>query len=228
MKPYTVTISELFRSNENPAQAIRMKSYMRNKFEFFGLPSPLRKELQKDFLRENGYPDPDELAIIVKELWNQPWRELHYFGMEILERQLKNSGVEIIDFTEELILTHSWWDSVDYLSAVHMGKLMRKFPEEIPCRNRKWLDSGNIWLQRTSLLFQLKYKKDTDLKLLYRNIDFLKDNREFFIRKAIGWILREYSKTDADEVSRYVNQTPLSTLSRNEALKVINRKKGRK
>lgn len=226
--PYVTAISGLFRLNENPAQAIRMKSYMRNKFEFFGLPSPQRKDLQKEFLKEHGYPKPDELVSTIRELWAAPWRELHYFGMEILDRQLKNRGDEIIDFVEELILTKSWWDSVDYLSASHMGKLMKRFPEQIPGRNQKWLDSGNIWLQRTSLLFQLKYKKETDLDLIYHNIDFLKESHEFFIRKAIGWILREYSKTDPEEVSRYVDQTPLSTLSRMEALKVINRKEGRK
>ena len=100
----------------------------------------------------------------------------------------------------------------------------KRFPELIPQYTEKWMASGNFWLQRTALLFQLKYKKETDVELMFDLIKRLACEKEFFIRKAIGWVLREYSKTDSQAVIYFVENNQLSNLSKKEALKVINRK----
>ncbi len=123
------------------------------------------------------------------------------------------------------MLTHkSWWDTVDFLAANVVGNYLKRFPEVKDDLVSKWLISDNIWLQRTCLLFQLKYKDEMDIRKLDEVITRVNGTNEFFINKSIGWILREYSKTNPGWVIDYVNNVPLHSLSRKEALKVVNRK----
>jgi len=220
---YLKEIQKTFRNERNSLTARQMKQYMRNKFEFAGLKSPLRRSLQKDFLQKYSIPDINSMFKIVERLWELPEREFQYFALEMLYKRIKKVDREAIEYFEDLIVKKSWWDTVDYLAASHVGIHFMRFPDLIPSYTSRWMDSGNIWLQRSCLLFQLKYKESTDLELLYTFINKLKDSDEFFIRKAIGWVLREYSKTDPEEVLRYVNQNALKSLSRSEALKIINR-----
>jgi 3-methyladenine DNA glycosylase AlkD len=141
-----------------------------------------------------------------------------------MEKAMKKAEKERIHLYEWAILERSWWDTVDFISGTLVGWHMRMYPDLILPFTRKWMDSGNIWLQRSSLLFQLKYKKDTDTDLLSSYIQELKDSKEFFIRKAIGWILREYSKTNPSWVEKFINNNPdLSGLSKREGMKVINK-----
>lgn len=122
----------------------------------------------------------------------------------------------------EFCLTHkSWWDSVDHIASEWLGSYFKQFPEKIAAVTGKWNRSDNIWLQRSSIMFQKSYKKDTDTVLLASYILHCKDSDEFFIRKAIGWALREYSKTDPGWVKKFVQQQALSPLSKREALKRI-------
>lgn len=137
----------------------------------------------------------------------------------------KKAEKERIDLYEYLIVNKSWWDTIDYSASNLVGVHFQKFPELIQPYTEKWMDSGNMWLQRTSLLFQLKYKKATDLELLTDYIHQLQGSKEFFINKAIGWILREYSKTNAAWVVDFVNSNQLAPLSHREALKWLNRKR---
>ncbi len=117
--------------------------------------------------------------------------------MDLLAKKAKKAEICRVDLYEYLILTKSWWDTVDYLAARMVGTHFQKFPTITKDYTEKWMDSENMWLQRTAILFQLGYKKNTDLKLLTNYIERLLGSKEFFINKAIGWILREYSKTDA-------------------------------
>jgi len=112
-----------------------------------------------------------------------------------------------------------WWDSVDVIAPKILGAWFKLYPEQIKPAIAQWLKSDNIWLQRSCLLFQLKYKEKTDTQFLTSVIDQLKDSNEFFIKKAIGWVLREYAKTDSEFVKEFVNSRQLSSLSRREALK---------
>ena len=208
----------------DPSKAVQMKKYMRNQFEFLGIPSPDRKIHERAFLKENGIPEYDNIESVVLDLWEIPEREFQYFALSILDRSLKKMPGKYIHLFEKLVVRKSWWDTVDFIAPQLIGFHFRKYPEDIHEYTEKWLDSGNIWLQRSCILFQLKYKKDTDLKLLYYIIDRLKNSNEFFIQKAIGWILREYSKFDPDEITRYVKNTQLKPLSAREAMKVIRRK----
>lgn len=120
------------------------------------------------------------------------------------------------------MVTHkSWWDTVDFIAAKLMGEYFTKFPEQRAIYVKKWIDSNNIWLQRCALLFQLKYKENLDTALLGAVINSLLGSKEFFINKAIGWILREYSKTNPNWVMEFANKTALGNLSKKEALRWI-------
>ena len=224
MNSFLQPFLKLCSTKADTENAFSMKKYMKGQFEFYGIKSPVRKEISKVFLKTYGYPVSEEIESIVKDTWDLPQRELQYFTMEMLGRLVKKGAPDRIELYEYLITNKSWWDTVDYIASNLVGVHFQKYPEQILPRTKSWMDSGNIWLHRTALLFQLKYKKDTDLNLLSEYINQLKGSKEFFINKAIGWMLREYSKTDADWVIDFVNTNELAPLSKREALKWLERK----
>jgi 3-methyladenine DNA glycosylase AlkD len=133
---------------------------------------------------------------------------------------LKQTPVEWIELFEELIIQKSWWDTVDALAAWQVGYYFSKYPEKIQPYTNKWMSNGNIWLQRTCLIFQLKYKEKTDFELLKSFINPLSGSKEFFIQKAIGWALREYSKLFPQEVMEFAGNQPMAKLSYREATRI--------
>ncbi len=216
-------IENLFRKNANPEYAFFMKKYMKDKFSFLGIKSPERRALTSAFFKNYNRPDINNIENIVRKLWDMEEREFQYFAMELVEKFIKKFEPDDIELLEFMIVNKSWWDTVDLVAANLVGKHLSNFPGLIEQINKKWILSENMWLNRTALLFQLKYKNDLDTKLLKQNILKCRDSKEFFIRKAIGWVLREYSKTNPVWVSEFVNSTTLSPLSKREALKWINR-----
>jgi len=224
MHSYIIPLSQAFEKSRNEENAFFMKKYMKGQYEYFGIKSPERREIMRDFLQNYGLPDVQETNKITKEFWQLPQREYQYVIMDILGRMAKKAEKERIDLYEYLVVNKSWWDTVDYIASNLVGVHLQKYPELIKPYTLKWMDFGNMWLQRTSLLFQLKYKKTTDLNLLTDYILRLQGSKEFFINKAIGWILREYSKTDALWVVDFVKKNQLAPLSHREALKWLNRK----
>ena len=122
-----------------------------------------------------------------------------------------------------MIINKPWWDTIDFLAPKILGEYFKLFPEEIDKNIQKWISSNNIWLQRSSILFQLKYKETLNTQLLTKIILPLSNTKEFFINKSIGWILREYSKTNKDWVLDFIEKHKLSNLSIREALKHINK-----
>lgn len=212
-----------FATHADMNNAVPMKRYMKNRFEFFGIKSPERKTLTRAFFMEYGLPDAKDTNEFLRHIWEQPQRELHYVGLDILEKLVKRQKIADVDLLEFLITTKSWWDTVDWLATRIVGVHLKHYPDEINSIHKDWMDSKNMWLQRVCILFQLKYKNETDVPLLFDTIKRLSDSDEFFIQKAIGWALREYSKTDPDIVLRFVDTHDLKPLSRREALKVIKR-----
>jgi 3-methyladenine DNA glycosylase AlkD len=214
----------LFESHGNVDKAPDMKAYMKNKFEFLGIQATLRRELQRPWLRKGQITKGAELKKMVKALWEMQEREYQYFAMEIYYAHQRPEIGDIREI-EQMITQKSWWDTVDYIAAWILGRWLHSFPEERERVSNKWLQSGNIWLQRSCILFQLKYKRETDTTLLEKIILQCLGSKEFFINKAIGWALREYSKTDPAWVLQFCATHPLHSLSKREALKVILKKK---
>ena len=145
---------------------------------------------------------------------------MQYFGLETVQKALKTQSPEFIDFLEELILTKSWWDTVDWIAKL-VGIHFRQFPDLIKPVTERWMDSGNIWLQRVSMIFQLMYKEKTDAELMFGYIRRLSGSKEFFIQKGAGWALRQYSKTNPDAVLHFVENNKVAPLTKREALKWI-------
>lgn len=212
-------IQTLFRANGSHIDAKPMEAYMKNQFIFLGIRAGERKKLLARFLKEQG--EPVDLLGLVKILFQEEEREFQYVAIDLLSRYGKKQPSEAISVYEELVVQKSWWDTVDGLAGTVISNHFAMYPELIPSYNAKWIDGDNIWLARTAILFQLKYKEKTDAELLFSNCEKWLDSKEFFIQKAIGWALRQYAKGSPEEVRRFVKSHPLAPLSKREALKHI-------
>lgn len=221
LEDFTQELIQIYAENANHDTALQQKAYMKDQFAFFGLKAPERRQLHRPFLQKKHLPEKDVAVQIAKELYAQPQRELHYFAIELMAKYVKSYEKKDIHWIEFLITHNSWWDTVDFVAAKIAGAYFNLFPEQITIVTQKWINSGNLWLQRSALLFQLKYKENTNEELLAKYILQLADDDDFFIRKSIGWILREYAKTHADWVKNFVQQNvdKLSELSKKEALR---------
>ncbi len=220
-KEYIDTLIAEFQLNANPHIAEGQKAYMRHQFEFLGISSPKRKEIQKAFFAKSYMPDKEYMPLIAKELWKRQEREFQYFTQEFVFRYRKHFERKNIQLFEHLITHKSWWDTVDFMAQKLVGNYMLLFPEQRQKMSDKWIASGNMWLQRTAILFQLKYKQETDTALLASTIRQLCHTDEFFLNKAIGWALREYGKNHPDWVLDFAEKTVLHPLSRREGLRLI-------
>jgi len=198
--------------------AIAMKKYMRNKSEFYGIKSAPRRAAVAEHRKEYGMIAASELEEFVHYCWDSPYRELQYSCLEIIDRE-KQPSVERLQLYEWMVLHKSWWDSVDFIAPSLMGRLFSQNPEQIQENTERYVKSGELWLQRSALIFQLKYKTNTNLNLLFHYCERLANEKDFFIRKAIGWSLRQAGKFFPNEVIDFVDKTELSNLSTKEALK---------
>lgn len=219
---YCKVLQELLIANENEEIAYGAAKYMKNQFPFYGIKAPVRKEILKQFIQGNGLPKVEEIEGFVKYAWAQPQREWQYLGMEILEKVSSKNKIEnLTDIAQYIIENKSWWDTVDFIASNIVGKYFLKNLEKKVEIIEKWRYSNNLWLQRTCIIHQLKYKSKTDENLLYGLCMQLAEHSDFFIRKAIGWALREYSKTNPNSVANFVKHQTLSKLSYREATKYI-------
>ena len=199
-----------------------MKKYMREQFEYLGIKSPEGAALLRKHLQEHGLPPLDKLDGVVRELWNLPQREFQYAALGLMSKLETKVDKDFITTIEYLIRTKSWWDTVDTLAGHAVGSHFKRFPKVKEKYLKKWRKSNDFWLRRTTLLFQLGYKKETDFDLLCEIIKENLGSDEFFINKAIGWSLRQYAHTNSAPVKKFVKATKeLHPLSRREALKNI-------
>jgi len=197
-----------------------MLTYLRNQFEFYGLKTPLRRQLFKDTLEKTGKPSYNEHFEIAKELYAQPQREFHYCAIELSSFNKRNWDKRLHKHHEFLATHHSWWDTVDATNSIIGGSYFQKFPEEISQLDL-WNASDNIWLIRLSIIFQLHYKGQMNTERLAKYILPHIKSDEFFIQKAIGWALRNCSRFKPDWVKEFVAQTNLKSLSKREALRLM-------
>lgn len=222
MQSYISQLESDFMLNSDSLIAKKQSAYLKDKFELFGIPTPLRKEIQKPFLMKVNLPPKEGLTSIMTDLWKKPQREFQYFALDLHRKYIKKLEREDIKLLEFMIVEKSWWDTVDLIASNLVGGYFNLFPEQIETITNTWMKSDNLWLQRSCLLFQLKYKDKINTELLSRFIQPLLGSNEFFINKAIGWILREYTRTNPDWVVHFVESNELSNLSKREALKLLN------
>lgn len=216
---YCILLQELKLSGD-AAQAEKMSAYMRDQFPYLGVPTPKRKAVCKEFFREAKKADEIDWNFI-KNCWDEPYRELQYVAVDYLTLMKKHLTPADVPKIRELAIQKSWWDSIDGLDMI-VGDIALNFPEvnEILL---KWSSDENIWLRRIAIDHQLLRKDKTDTALLEKIIVNNLEQTEFFINKAIGWSLRDYSKTDPDWVRDFVERyrEKLAPLSIREASKYI-------
>ena len=218
--PYLTEIKKIYAANADATIAKGAKAYLLNQFEFYGIKTPLRRKICKEFYKTHHIKDHNELSSLIKDCFAAPQRELHYFAIELLGHHHKLWSAKTIPLIEWMVTHQSWWDSVDSTNSFVISKYFIKFPEAIELTTAKWNQSTNKWLQRMSLLFQLTYKAKTNTALLTQYIEHCQLEEDFFIRKAIGWALRAYAYTDSKWVVQFIKTHPeLSNLSKREALK---------
>lgn len=211
----------LFEAHRNEENAAPMAKYMRDQFPFLGIKTPERKELLKQFFQEsNILKSPFQIEFVLS-LWEKDEREYQYAALTYIEKMVKKLTKSDFPLMEQLILTKSWWDTVDVLAPKPVGVLANQYPEIIHEKMDGWSVAENMWLRRSAILFQLKYKQNTNEELLYRYITQNAKDKEFFIQKAIGWALREYSKTNPESVRIFIERHPLANLSIREGSKYI-------
>jgi 3-methyladenine DNA glycosylase AlkD len=211
------TLTDILEQHANPQKAAEMSQYMRNLHIYYGIPRPLLEEITKPVLKELKAADPDLKLIHI--LWNKPQREYQYFSLAYLIASKKHWPESIIYDLEQFITIRSWWDTVDTLAVKLAGEYFKKWPQNIHTIISSWNKSGNMWLNRAAILFQLKYKSKTDEQLLYNIIMQHLHSNEFFIQKAIGWALREYNYTNNPSVKTFIASVELKPLSKREAMK---------
>jgi 3-methyladenine DNA glycosylase AlkD len=217
---FVTDIRQAFSDNANSDNAAKMAAYMKGNFLFVGIKTGLRRDIQKEILLKHKKEVQAEARNVALQLYNLPQREYHYCAIEILIKELHKKFVpEDIDLIEYLLITHSWWDSVDTIAKYLLGGYLKQYPENTATVIEKFSGSENMWLNRSAIIFQLGYKKDTDAKLLFSLCERHCNLKEFFIQKAIGWALREYGKTNPEAVIHFVNSVRLKPLSTREALK---------
>jgi 3-methyladenine DNA glycosylase AlkD len=217
------SLEAAFRANGCAVNAAAMERYMRGQFPFLGISSPSRRQLQREALEGLPQPDEAELREIAVRLWALSEREFQYAAIDLLARAAKRLTPASLDLCETLITTKSWWDTVDALAGGVAGIIVLHHPEVV-ARMDVWIEDDNLWLRRSAILHQLKWKDRTDTGRLFGYCLSQAGEKDFFIRKAIGWALRQYSWTDADAVRAFVaeHDGELSGLSKREALLAIN------
>ncbi len=213
-------IKQLYAEHSHAINAALMQKYLKDKFVFYGIKATERRNLDKICWEKMGLPKHEELTEMVRTLWAESQRELHYFALENIGKLKKHWKEDLIDLLEYVISHNSWWDTVDF-AAKWVGEFFQKFPHLILPITEKWIASGNIWLQRVCIIFQLTYKKATNTQLMFDYILLCADSQEFFLQKAIGWALRQYSRTDAQAVIAFVANHELKPLSKREALRLL-------
>ena len=203
----------------NPDDAVAMKAYMKNKFEFLGVKTPARRKLTKTFFKQQT-----DLVIdwnFINEAWNYPYRKLQYTALDYLEIRKKLLTPSDLPRLKKLAQTKSWWDTIDFLDRL-VGSIIARFPEtkEIIL---SWSCDQDFWLRRLAIDHQLLRKEDTDTELLEKILVNNLGQTEFFINKAIGWALRDYSKTNPDWVRDFIerHQAEMAALSIREGSKYL-------
>jgi 3-methyladenine DNA glycosylase AlkD len=223
MHPLVKAYKEEFKINSNSEDAIQMQRYMKSSMPYYGVRSPIKKKIDLRLKKKFELKNFDEWYLVINELWDAQYREERYAAMTVLSQYKIYHTLKIVPLIEHLIVTGAWWDFIDGLAPNTVGSLLKKYPKEMRKTLESWNNSKQMWLRRASILSQLKFKSETDEKLLYSFIRNRMHEDEFFIRKAIGWAFREYSKTNKESVRDFIseNKNELSKLSIKEGSKYI-------
>ena len=211
----------------NPERALGQQAYMKSAMPYYGVGVPECRRIAGAAFRAHPPADADAWQAAVLDLWrNAARREERYAAVELLvfPRHAKWLEPARLPLVEELVVTGAWWDYADAIAGRGVGTMLAGHPEATGAALREWARDDDIWKRRTAILAQLRAKGRTDTQLLADAIGPSVGHPEFFLRKGIGWALREYAKTDPEWVTAFVEaHLGLSSLSRREALRNLER-----
>ena len=198
-------------------RAMEMAAYMRDQFSYFGVPAPALRTIERAAFAGLPRPSAADLREFALACWSRDEREFQYAACDYLRKFAP--AADFLPTARTLIVTKSWWDTVDPLATRVVGDLVRAHPALVAAMD-EWSAEENMWLVRTAILHQLHYGGATDTDRLFGYCERQAGHPDFFVRKAIGWALRHYARTDPGAVRAFVAATPsLSPLSRREAMK---------
>ena len=206
----------------DPARAAAMRAYMKDVAPFLGIPTPDRRALSRTVLAGTPRPDEADCTAVALRCWELPEREYHYFAVDFLRRHAGRCTPAFLPVARHLVTTVPWWDTVDLLAAHVVGTLVAADPR-LKSDMDAWITDADLWVARTALLHQLRYKERTDADRLFAHCLLQSGHPDFFVRKAIGWALREYAKTDPEAVRTFLarERGRFAPLTVREALKNI-------
>jgi len=218
------TVRRELAARADPSKAPQMQAYLKTEMPCLGVTVPLQREIAAQAAAAFPLESFDDWRDTVLELRRgaEQREELGCAGFLAGQRRYRAfQTLEALPVYEELIVQGAWWDLVDEIATHRLGPLLLAYPAEMRRKMLAWSRNRSLWKRRSSIICQVTLKKKTNLELLYACIEPNLGDRDFFIRKAIGWALRSYVYTDPDEVARYVreNESRLSPLSRREALR---------
>ena len=215
-------LTSTYAAAADPERAVAAQAYMKDVAPFLGIPTPERRALSRTVVQGTPRPVEADCTAIALRCWQLPEREYHYFAVDYLRRHVGCLSSGFLPVVRHLVSTVSWWDTVDALAAHVVGGLVAADPK-LKADMDAWIVDDDLWVARTALLHQLRYKERTDAERLFAYCLRQSGHTDFFIRKAIGWCLREYAKTDADAVRDFLERERgrFAPLSVREALKNI-------
>jgi len=219
VETYYHQIQTTFIAQANAENANAMRSYMRDQFDFLGIKTPLRRALIKDLGKVDF--NLTDLEQLVRALWLLPQREYQYAAIDLLATHKKKVDVSQLCLLLGLAQEKSWWDSVDGLASVTNDILFASRAQESQLHMDEAVKHPNMWVRRIAMIHQLGWRLETDQTRLFGYAQALAHEEDFFIRKAIGWALRDYARWQPDAVAEFVeiHRSQLSNLSVREALK---------
>jgi 3-methyladenine DNA glycosylase AlkD len=209
----------LLADRADPEKAAQMAAYMKTDMPFFGVQKRGRTEVLREIKKRFPIEDQGAYRDAVETLWGQPHREEKYLAISIAEGYKEHVSIDNLDLYKRLIVEGAWWDFVDDIAVHCVGIVYLQQRKEAEPTIKRWIDDDSMWLRRTSLISPLKHKAATDHELLFDHCLRRAHEKEFFIRKAIGWTLREYAKTEPDRVRAFLleNKEKWSGLTLREA-----------
>ena len=221
MKELLTIASRELSSRADPKKAAEMAAYMKTDMPFYGVQKKGRTEVLRMMKREIPISDNSSYRAAVETLWSQPHREEKYLAIGIAKSYGDLLTIENLDLYRRLIVEGAWWDLVDEVAIHCVGIVHLIEREQAEPTIEAWIDDDIMWLRRTSLISPIKHRADTDHEMLFDHCLRRAHEKEFFIRKAIGWTLREYAKTEPERVRSFLleHQDKWSGLSFREAAK---------
>ena len=221
LHPLTIAFRQALTAAADPEKAPQMQAYMKSTMPYRGVQSPVAKQIQRDLNQQHSLTSAEELEQVIRELWQADYREERYAAIGLARRYYKYHTLEMLPLFRMMIETGAWWDFVDAIAAYLIGGLLEKYTVEMKRKLKQWIRDEDLWIRRSAILSQLSFKENIDEKLLFDFCRRCLPEESFWIRKAIGWALRQHARVAPDAVrgfiSRYGDQ--MSGLTRREAAK---------